>query len=72
MIEKVIAAFLYLGWKFLPEIEKKERFHTLKIRFCHPFENYDFPPGCVAYGVKKKKGCQWMQICFFFVCMIQT
>ena len=64
MIEKVIAAFLYLGWKFPPEIEKTEGFHLPKIRFYHPFENYDFPPGYVAYGVGKKKGCQWMQIWF--------
>ena len=48
MIEKVIAAFLYLGWKFSPGIEKTEGFHPPKIRFFHPFENYDFPPGCVA------------------------
>ena len=55
---------MYLGWKFPPGIEKTEGFHPPKIRFCHPFENYDFPPGCVAYGVGKKKGCQWMQIWF--------
>ena len=56
--------FLYLGWKFPPRVEKTEGFHTPKIRFYHPFENYDFPPRCVAYGVRKKKGCQWMQIWF--------
>ena len=56
--------FLCLGWKFPPEIEKIEGYHPPKIRFYHPFENYDFPPGCVAYGVGKKKGCQWMQIWF--------
>ena len=34
---------MYLGWKFPPRIEKTERFHPPKIRFCRPFENYNFP-----------------------------
>ena len=63
-MKKSLLLFLYLGWKFPPGIEKTEGFHPPKIRFCHPFENYYFPPGCVAYGVGKKKGCQWMQIWF--------
>ena len=63
MIEKVIAAF-FVSCEFPPGIEKQKDFNPPKIRFCHPFENYDFPPGCVAYGVGKKKGCQWMQIWF--------
>ena len=54
MIEKVIAAFLYLGWKFPPEIEKTEGFHPRKIRFCHPFARFILPPGCVEYGVRKR------------------
>ena len=72
MIEKVIAAFLWiLGGNFHPEL-KNRRISSTQIRFCHPFENYDFPPGCVAYGVGKKKGCQWMQIWFSLSVRSQT
>ena len=56
--QRFVLLFLCLGWKFPPEIEKTEGFHPPKIRFYHPLENYYFPPGCVAYGVRKKKGCQ--------------
>ena len=63
-------AFLYLGWKFPPEIEKTEGFHPRKIRFCHPFARFILPPGCVEYGVRKRvvNGCKFG----FLVCMIQT
>ena len=56
MIEKVIAAFWCLGWKFPPGIEKTEGFHPPKIRFYHPFENYYFPPRMCGIWRREEKG----------------